>query len=212
MPAIATQFPRRSLLFMPGDALRKIEKAASWEVDTLIMDMEDGVAQNRKAEACATIAQALATLDFGRRERLVRANHVSTGRLATEIAATVGGRPDGYVLPKAEDPAELQAADRLIAASIVRLSPRLRRVAEHVRDFGPDYNASEAPHDLGMKPATYRGAKKRAFEKLKWLIPTVMVELGIVPQRAVTEDVLRARVEFPSDSDAGGDETPQGLE
>ena len=103
-------------------------------------------------------------------------------------------------------------ADRLIAASIVRLSPRLRRVAEHVRDFGPDYNASEAPHDLGMKPATYRGAKKRAFEKLKWLIPTVMVELGIVPQRAVTEDVLRARVEFPSDSDAGGDETPQGLE
>ena len=95
MAAENTSFARRSLLFMPGDSLRKIEKAASWEVDTLIMDLEDGVAQNRKLEARATVAEALGKFQFGRRERLVRLNHISTGMVADEIAATVGGRPSG---------------------------------------------------------------------------------------------------------------------
>jgi citrate lyase beta subunit len=115
MPAQNTAFPRRSLLFMPGDSLRKIEKAAAWDVDTIIMDLEDGVAQNRKLEARATIAGALLHLSFGPRERLVRLNHISTGLPPDEIAATVAGRPDGYVIPKAEHPQELLAVDRLLA-------------------------------------------------------------------------------------------------
>ena len=106
---------RRSLLFMPGDSMRKIEKAANWEVDTVIMDLEDGVAQKRKAEARQTIAQALVTLDFGPRERLVRVNHVSTGLVEDEIAATVAGRPDGYIVPKVEDASELRSVDRLVS-------------------------------------------------------------------------------------------------
>ena len=43
--------PRRSLLFLPGDSLRKMEKAAGWEVDTVILDLEDGVAQNLVASS-----------------------------------------------------------------------------------------------------------------------------------------------------------------
>ena len=35
---------RRSLLFMPGDSRRKIEKGAGLDVDSIIMDLEDGVA------------------------------------------------------------------------------------------------------------------------------------------------------------------------
>ncbi|MCB0002285.1 MAG: hypothetical protein KDH86_07015 [Anaerolineae bacterium] len=35
---------RRSLLFMPGDSLRKIEKAIALGVDSIVMDLEDGVA------------------------------------------------------------------------------------------------------------------------------------------------------------------------
>ena len=108
------QFPRRSLLFMPGDSLPKIEKAAGWEVDTLIMDLEDGVALNRKAEARQTVAHALGTLEFGPRERLVRVNHLSTGLVQGEIDATVAGRPDGYVAPKVEDAADLRAMERML--------------------------------------------------------------------------------------------------
>ena len=41
---------RRALLYMPGDDRRKIEKSVTLEVDSICMDMEDGVAANKKAE------------------------------------------------------------------------------------------------------------------------------------------------------------------
>jgi citrate lyase beta subunit len=69
---------RRALLYMPGDDMHKIRKAATLGVDCVCLDMEDGVAQNRKAEARATIVQALGSLNFGARSgwrastRLVR--------------------------------------------------------------------------------------------------------------------------------------------
>jgi citrate lyase beta subunit len=114
MAAENTGFARRSLLFMPGDSLRKIEKASTWEVDTIIMDLEDGVAQNRKAEARTTVTDALLNLQFGRRERLVRVNHLSTGLVAREIATTIVGRPDGYIMPKTENPSDLLTFDQML--------------------------------------------------------------------------------------------------
>lgn len=117
MPVENTRFARRSLLFMPGDSMKKIQKAAGWEVDTVILDLEDGAAQNRKVEARTTVAEALQTLTFGGRERLVRLNHVSTGLPTAEIEATATWRPDGYIAPKAEDEADLRAVDRLLDAA-----------------------------------------------------------------------------------------------
>jgi citrate lyase beta subunit len=78
------------------------------------MDLEDAVAQNRKLEARATVAQALSTLTFGKRERIVRLNHLSTGLVQDEIAATIDKQPDGYIMPKAEEAAELLAVDSLV--------------------------------------------------------------------------------------------------
>jgi citrate lyase subunit beta-like protein len=56
---------RRALLYMPGDDWKKITKALTLGVDCICMDMEDGTAANRKAEARETIARALQELDFG---------------------------------------------------------------------------------------------------------------------------------------------------
>lgn len=39
---------RRDLLFMPGDSEHKIQKAAGLAVDSIVMDLEDGVAWSRK--------------------------------------------------------------------------------------------------------------------------------------------------------------------
>jgi citrate lyase beta subunit len=114
-PAARLPSPRRSLLFMPGDSQRKIEKSLTLDVDSVIMDLEDGVALSRKAEARATVANALATLDFGRRERLVRVNELVTGLVEEELVATVGARPDGYLVPKVEDADDLRAVDRMVA-------------------------------------------------------------------------------------------------
>jgi citrate lyase beta subunit len=94
---------RRALLFMPGDDRRKIEKGAALGADAVIMDLEDGVALNRKVQARETIAAALREVDFGRTKRLVRINPVADdGLYAADLEATAPHKPDGYVLPKVE--------------------------------------------------------------------------------------------------------------
>lgn len=103
---------RRGLLYMPGDEERKIRKAAGLGVDCVCMDMEDGVALDRKTEARKTIVEALRGLDFGRSERLVRINAVGSGLEEADLAAVLRAgpevRPDGIVLPKAESAEELR--------------------------------------------------------------------------------------------------------
>jgi hypothetical protein len=87
---------------MPGDELHKIRKATTLGVDCICMDIEDGVAFQRKAEARQTILQALAELDFGRSERLVRINALGSGLARMTFERTGDGRrpsarrcPDG---------------------------------------------------------------------------------------------------------------------
>src|SRR5215475_9154279 len=89
---------RRALLFMPGDDRRKIEKGAGLGVDSIIMDLEDGVALNNKPAARTSIAAALHEVNFGRSERLVRINPVGSDWEIEDITVTAPARPDGYVL------------------------------------------------------------------------------------------------------------------
>jgi citrate lyase beta subunit len=73
------------------------------------MDLEDGVALSEKAVARTCVASALTELNFGRSERLVRLNPVSMSELCrADFDATVSSRPDGYVVPKVEDAAQVQ--------------------------------------------------------------------------------------------------------
>ncbi len=106
---------RRALLFMPGDSLRKIEKAIVLGVDCIVMDLEDGVALNQKEAARATTLQAMQSLDFGRSERLVRINPVGSDLLAADLDATIAGRPDGYVIPKVDFDEQVQAVSEYLA-------------------------------------------------------------------------------------------------
>jgi citrate lyase beta subunit len=99
---------RRALLYMPGDDARKINKAATLGVDCVCLDMEDGVALNRKPAARETIAHTLRTVDFGRSERLVRINPIGSGLESADFRATIDARPDGYVLPKVENAEQIE--------------------------------------------------------------------------------------------------------
>jgi citrate lyase beta subunit len=109
--------PRRCLLYMPGDSRRKIEKAATLDVDCICMDLEDGVAASRKAAARATVLAALRELDFGRSEKLVRLNPFGSGLEAEDLAATLDGHPDGYVLPKVQGAAGVRWLDEALTAA-----------------------------------------------------------------------------------------------
>jgi citrate lyase subunit beta-like protein len=102
---------------MPGDSRRKIAKAITLGVDSICMDLEDGVALSEKAAARATVTQALAELDFGRSEKLVRINPFGSGLEPADLAQTIEGRPNGIVLPKVEESAEIEWLDEQITAA-----------------------------------------------------------------------------------------------
>ncbi len=108
---------RRALLYMPGDDWKKITKSITLGVDSICMDMEDGVAINHKAEARATIAKALRELDFGRSEKLARINSVGSGFEKDDIEAVLLFHPDGIVIPKLEDIKQIQWASEIIEAA-----------------------------------------------------------------------------------------------
>jgi citrate lyase beta subunit len=95
---------RRALLYMPGDDLKKIQKGTTLDVDCVCLDIEDGVAANRKNEARLTVSEALKTMDFGRSERLARINAIGSGLEYEDLRAALTGRPDSIVVPKVEDP------------------------------------------------------------------------------------------------------------
>ena len=114
---IGRMYARRALLYMPGDDRHKIEKALTLGVDCICMDMEDGVALDRKSAARQTIAAALRELDFRRSEKLTRINAVSSGLEAEDIQAVLPCRPDGLVIPKVETPEQIQWASEKIEAA-----------------------------------------------------------------------------------------------
>lgn len=106
--------PRRSLLYVPGDSLRKVTKASTLPADTLILDLEDGVALSQKEAARLTVRQALREIDFGPRERLVRLNNVNGPLAQQDLVITIEARPDGYVVPKVESAEDLLAVSHFI--------------------------------------------------------------------------------------------------
>ena len=91
----------RSLLFVPGDSEKKLDKGRSSGADALILDLEDSVSADRKAAARAT---TLAFLQEAKREDLrliVRVNALDTGLTDDDLDAVIPGRPDAIMLPKA---------------------------------------------------------------------------------------------------------------
>jgi len=101
---------------MPGDDMHKIQKATTLGVDCICMDMEDGVALSRKAEARQTIAHALDSLDFGRSERQARINPVGSGLEGDDLTAVLPSRPDTIVVPKVESADQVRWVSEQIAA------------------------------------------------------------------------------------------------
>ena len=94
----------RSFLFVPADSPRKLEKSMTSGADALIIDLEDSVALDRKAEARATALAFLkeAGAAANRPRLVVRVNALDTDLTDRDLDGIIGGQPDAILLPKAE--------------------------------------------------------------------------------------------------------------
>src|SRR5260370_40259532 len=110
----ASARPRRSVLYMPGTNSRALEKARSLAADALIFDLEDAVAPDAKATARGSVASAVASGGYGKRELLLRVNALGTPWGEEDLAAAAHMAIDGVVLPKVESPETIRAAEAVL--------------------------------------------------------------------------------------------------
>ena len=101
--------PNRSFLFTPGNHARRVEKALGIGADAVILDLEDAVAVAEKATARDTVVAALEQARNGR--AYVRVNGIATEFCFDDLAAVVGPKLDGIVLPMAESAADVKTID-----------------------------------------------------------------------------------------------------
>ncbi len=161
----------RSLLFVPADGGKKLDKAMTSGADAVIVDLEDSIAPERKAAARMTAADFLkdAVKTANRPRLLVRVNGLQTGLTDADLDAIVPARPDAIMLPKAEGGAAIVHADaKLTAREAISGLPD-----GHIKIVAI---ATETATSLFLA-GTYRGASAR-LEGLTWGAEDLSVELG----------------------------------
>ncbi len=94
----------RSLLFVPGDSPKKLQKALASGADALILDLEDSVALDAKPQARAISREVLADArrQPSRPRLIVRINALTTGLSDADLDALMPAAPDAIMLPKSE--------------------------------------------------------------------------------------------------------------
>ncbi|EKF17868.1 HpcH/HpaI aldolase/citrate lyase family protein [Nitratireductor pacificus] len=165
----------RSLLFVPGDSPRKLEKALGSGADVLIVDLEDSVGLDSKEEARRVAADFLSGVREKSAARLyVRVNDLASGMTEDDLAAVMAGRPDGIMLPKAEggtDVAHLSASLRVHEAAhgvddgATRILPIITETAIGV-----------------LNAASYRNASRR-LAGLTWGAEDLSAHVGALASR-----------------------------
>lgn len=113
----------RSMLFVPGNRPRMVEKAPTLGADAIILDLEDSVPIAEKPATRPVVRRAIDELTAaGQKQVFVRVNPYGAGKNAfsqdfapEDIAAVVCPNLAGLVLPKTETAEEIMAVDRLLA-------------------------------------------------------------------------------------------------
>lgn len=108
--------PYRSLLFVPGHKPDWIPKAIAAGADALILDLEDSVPDNLKAETRQTVAESIArTREENERVGIfVRPNSWESGLAGFDLEAVIVPGLTGLFLPKIYGPADIRRFETLV--------------------------------------------------------------------------------------------------
>lgn len=159
----------RSLLFLPASNARAVEKARGLDCDAVILDLEDAVPDDRKAEARAALFEAFAQ-GFGRRVGAVRINAVDSPFHADDLAALNGVAADLVVLPKVECADGVSHVHRVTGKPVIAMieSPagvlNAREIATAMGVAGLFMGTNDLRHDLRIPPDADRAGLMLAMQ------------------------------------------------
>lgn len=153
--AVAALGAARSFLFTPASSSRMLEKLAASDADALVVDLEDGVAADRKAQAREAYREHHAALVAAPGVLVLRINGADSPDHDADLELVAALAPDALVIPKAT-PESLEPLGRLglpliaaleTAASLVRCE----RVAAAPGVVALTLGAADLGAELGLE-------------------------------------------------------------
>ena len=105
----------RSLIFVPGNNPRFLEKAKTLSADIVCFDLEDSVPDSEKKNARNLIKGALKTRSQYTSEIYVRTNSPTSGKIQDDLKEIVQKGIDGIVIPKVNNAIELKKIEKTLA-------------------------------------------------------------------------------------------------
>jgi len=105
----------RSLVFVPGNNPRFLEKAKSLPGDIVCFDLEDSVPDNEKQSARTLISKKLKEHKDFTASVFVRTNSPKSGKIPNDLAKVIQKGLDGIVIPKVDSAKELKKIEKIIS-------------------------------------------------------------------------------------------------
>jgi citrate lyase subunit beta/citryl-CoA lyase len=178
----------RSLLFVPADSERKLDRAPQSGADALILDLEDSVVPANRPVARGQARAFLASSKSAGFRRYVRINSLASGVALDDLVAVVPERPNGILLPKCQ-PEDVRTVDHYLSAleAAHGLTPRAIRVIAIATETPAAMLALASPTHQG-----YAGVSVR-LEGITWGAEDLSAALGGHNRRAdgIYDDVYR---------------------
>lgn len=165
--------PFRSLLYIPGDKQRALDKALTLACDGIIFDLEDAVGVDSKDNARNLLATMLATADYGHRATMVRVNGYGSDWHEADMKAICAVGPEAILLPKVDSAADIErltarldahekcAETRIWAmmesplgilnAAKIAAAPRMAGMVVGSNDLLKDLGATQTPDRLALQ-------------------------------------------------------------
>ena len=104
----------RSLLFVPGNNSRFLEKAKSLQADIVCFDLEDSVPLVEKKSARSLIKNALKNRSEYKSEIYVRTNSPVSGLIPDDLLEIIQKGVDGIVIPKVNTASEMKKIEKIM--------------------------------------------------------------------------------------------------
>ena len=108
---------RRTMMFMNAQKPGLIKDAYIYGVDSIMLDLEDAVAENQKDAARFSLYHALKTIDYGDTEVIVRINGLDTPHWQEDIRVSVAGGSDGVRIPTCESAEDVKKVEEHVLAA-----------------------------------------------------------------------------------------------
>ena len=105
----------RSLIFVPGNNPRFLEKAKKIQADIVCFDLEDSVPDEEKTSARKLIKNALKSRSDYSSSIFIRTNSPLSGKIPSDLKEIVQKGIDGIVIPKVNNILELKKIEKILS-------------------------------------------------------------------------------------------------